>query len=51
VTDIHDAPEAGDEYARFENLAQKVVNTPKPKPESAEQLPAPADDDSERERA
>ena len=45
-----------DEYARFESLAEQVVNTPKPKPESAEDLRSPlgslgepADDDPERE--
>ena len=61
MTDVHDSPEADDEYARFEILAQKVVNTPKPKPQapetqSAEQPPRAgavgesSDDDSERER-
>jgi hypothetical protein len=33
-----------DEYARFESVARKLVNTPKPKPKpkpSAEELPAP----------
>ena len=30
----------GDEYARFETFARKLVNTPKPKP-SAEELAAP----------
>jgi len=47
----------GDEYARFESFARKLVNTPKPKP-SAEELPAPlgsagdpAEEGPEREEA
>ena len=47
----------GDEFARFESLARKLVNTPKPKP-SAEDLPAafgsagePAEESAEREEA
>jgi len=47
----HEANEA-DEYTRFENLARKLVNTPKPT-SSAEDLPPssrePADDSPERE--
>ena len=41
------------EYGRFETLARKLVNTPKPKP-SAEDLPSagePAEDGAEREEA
>ena len=36
-----------DEYARFETLARKLVNTPKPSPASA--AGEPATDGSERE--
>ena len=45
-------PEAErDEYARFEELARKVVNTPKPAPDSAGSAGGEAaDDESERER-
>ena len=38
------------EFDRFESLARKVVNTPKPKPESADVAAESADDDAERER-
>jgi len=50
-------PGEDNEYSRFESFAQKLVNTPKPKP-SAEDLPLtvapagePAEDGAEREEA
>jgi hypothetical protein len=41
-----------DEYARFDDLARKLINTPKPKPSAAELPPSagePAEDGAERE--
>ena len=48
---MNEPEESGDEYARFESLAQQVVNTPKPTGESTDSAGEPADDDTERERA
>ena len=52
-----DEAEESDEFARFESVTRKLVNTPKPKP-SAEELPAPlgaagepAEEGAEREEA
>ena len=38
------------EFVRFETLARTVVNTPKPKGESADAASESPDDDAERER-
>jgi hypothetical protein len=49
--DVHGSPaEENDEYRRFETLARKVVNTPKPTSVPAEPAGEPADGSAEPER-
>ncbi len=49
--DVHGSPEGQDGgFERFENLARKVVTTPKPASAPAETVGEPSDERSERER-